>query len=339
MIGQRFTTTLALAFCVAGPVAGQTTLETVLERGELICGTHENQPGFAVKDSNDNWHGFDVGLCRALAAAILGDRNAVSFVKLNAQTCTDSLAEGEVDLLARGTTWTFRRDVGGAISFVEPAYYGEQRVMTARADGATSLRELDGAKVCAEQGTMAAQSLSDYAQINGLSFDMVPVESTDHGKTTYLEKGCDAYTADIAVLYALRASLADPGEHHILPEITTKQPMGPLVRSGDDGWSDIVRWTLFALIAAEELGITSLNLEEQKANSPHPEVRRLLGGEGGLGAMMGISDDWAARAISSVGNYGELFASTIGEQTPIGMSRGLNVPWTQGGLLYAPPFR
>ncbi|MCC5966736.1 MAG: amino acid ABC transporter substrate-binding protein [Natronohydrobacter sp.] len=339
MTRQRFTTTLALAFCVAGPVAGQTTLETVLARGELICGTHEHQPGFAVEDGNGNWHGFDVGLCRALAAAVLGDRNAVSFVKLSAETCMDALAEGEIDLLARGKTWTFRRVVGAAVSFVEPAYYGEQRIMVARAQGATSVRELDGARICAERGTMAAQGLSDYAQVNGLSFEFVPVANSDHGKATYLEKGCDAYTADISMLSALKASLAEPGEHVILPEATTKQPMGPLVRAGDDHWADIVRWTLFALIAAEELGITSLNLEELKTNSPHPEIRRLLGSEGGFGAMLGIRDDWAARAIGSVGNYGELFASTIGEQTPIGISRGLNVPWTQGGLLYAPPFR
>lgn len=339
MTGQRFTMALALAYCVAGPVVAQTTLETVLERGELICGTHEHQPGFAVKDANGNWHGFDVGLCRALAAAILGDRNAVTFVKLSAETCLDALAAGEVDLLARGETWSFRRSAGGAVSFVEPVYYGEQRIMAARASGATSLRELDGANVCTEQGTTAAQSLSDYAQVNGLSFEHVPVANSEHGKATYLEKGCDAYSADVAVLSALKASLAEPGEHVILPEITAKQPMGPVVRAGDDAWADIVRWTLFALIAAEELGITSLNLEEQKTNSPHPEIRRLLGSEGGFGAMLGISDDWAARAISSVGNYGELFASTIGEQTPIGMSRGLNVPWTQGGLLYSPPFR
>ncbi|MCC5955691.1 MAG: amino acid ABC transporter substrate-binding protein [Natronohydrobacter sp.] len=339
MTRQRFTMTLALAYCVAGPVVAQTTLETVLARGELICGTHEHQPGFAIQDANGNWHGFDVGLCRALAAAVLGDRNAVSFVKLSAQACLDALAEGKIDLLARGKTWTFRDGVSDEVSFVEPAYYGEQRVMVARTSDATSMRDLDGGKICAEKGTMSAQGLSDYAQMNDLSFEIVPVANSDHAKATYLDKGCDAYTADIAVLAALRASLADPGEHMILPEITAKQPKGPLVRTGDDTWSDIVRWTLFALIAAEELGITSLNLEELKTNSPHPEVRRLLGGEGAFGSMLGLSDDWAARAIASVGNYGELFASTIGEQTPIGMSRGLNVPWTQGGLLYAPPFR
>ncbi len=334
-----FAGTLAMTLLGSGLVAAEGTLEQVIERGHLNCGSHISRAGFASQDSNGNWHGFDVGFCRALAAAVLGDPSAVQFEPLTAQSRFDALTEGEVDVLARSTTWTFLRDVEKELTFVGTYYYDGQGFMVKREMGVSSALELDETTICIETGTTTVLNLDDYFRANGMSYEAVTVESSDDAKQGYQQGDCEVYTSDIAALASGRAGFADPGAHVILPEVISKEPLGLVVRHGDDAWADIVRWTLFALIAAEELGITSTNLEELKASSTKPEIRRLLGSEGSFGAVMGLADDWAARAIAAVGNYGELFASTIGDQTPIGLARGLNAQWTQGGLLYAPPFR
>lgn len=334
-----FAGALAATTLAAGLAHAQTTLETVKNRGELICGSNTGQAGFGAPDANGVWQGFDVGFCRALAAAVLGDPSAVSFVPLTSQTRFSALASSEVDVLARNTTWTFVRDVDLSLTFVGVNYYDGQGFMVNRELGVSSALELDGATVCIETGTTTELNLADYFRVNGMSYEPVPVDTAAEAQQQYLAAACDVYTTDVSALASSRASFAEPGDHVILPEVISKEPLGPVVRHGDDNWADIVQWTLFALVAAEELGVTSANLEELKAGSNNPEINRLLGVEGGFGEMLGLDNDWAARAIAAVGNYGELFAMTIGDQTPIGLARGLNAQWTQGGLLYAPPFR
>ena len=334
-----FVGALSAAAFSAGMAHAQTTLETVQNRGELICGSNTGQAGFGAPDANGVWQGFDVGFCRALAAAVLNDPNAVTFVPLTSQTRFSALASSEVDVLARNTTWTFVRDVDLNLTFVGTNYYDGQGFMVTRDLGVSSALELDGATVCIETGTTTELNLADYFRVNNMSYEPVPVDTAAEAQQQYLAGACDVYTTDVSALASSRAAFAEPGDHAILSEVISKEPLGPVVRHGDDQWADIVQWTLFALIAAEELGVTSANVEELKAGSNNPEINRLLGVEGGFGEMFGLDNEWAARAIAAVGNYGELFASTIGDQTPIGLARGLNAQWTQGGLLYAPPFR
>lgn len=335
----HFAGAIAVALCCGAPLAAGDTLARVVERGTLACGSHVNRAGFASQDPNGNWHGFDVGFCRALAAAVLHDPSAVTFLPLAAQDRFEALTSAEIDILARGTTWTFVNDVAEDLIFVGPYYYDGQGFMVKRERGITSALDLDAVTTCIEIGTSTKLNLDEYFQRNGLSHELIEVETGEIAKRHYQQEECDVYSADIAALASGRAGFAEPGAHVILPEVVSKKPLGLVLRSRDDRWADIVRWTLFALIAAEELGVTSTNLEELRNSSANPEIRRLLGREGGFGTMLGLDDDWAVRAIAAVGNYGELFASTIGVQTPIGLSRGLNAQWTQGGLLYAPPFR
>jgi general L-amino acid transport system substrate-binding protein len=335
-----FLATLATAAAVAGAASAQTTLETVRERDQLICGVSTGLTGFSAPDANGVWGGFDVGVCRAVAAAVLGDPMKVSFVPLTSQTRFTALAAGEIDMLSRNSTWTFSRDTDLRFNWAGVNYYDGQGFMVNRALGVSSALELDGATVCIITGTTTELNLADYFRANGITYEPVPVESDTVAQQQFLAGACDAYTTDVSGLAASRASFPNPGDFVILPEVVSKEPLGPLVRHGDDQWLDIVRWTLNALIAAEEYGITSANVA-QLASAPteRPEVNRLLGTEGDLGAMMGLDAAWAVRAISAGGNYGELFAANIGESTPIGLARGLNAQWTQGGLLYAPPFR
>ena len=331
---------LAASTMLAGVASAQSMLETVKNRGELICGSNTGQAGFGAPDANGVWQGFDVGFCRALAAAVLGDPMAVTFVPLTSQTRFTALAAGEIDVLSRNTTWTFTRDVDLSFTFVGVNYYDGQGFMVNRALGVSSATELDGATVCIETGTTTELNLADYFRVNGMSYEPVPVDTAAEAQQQYLAGACDVYTTDVSALASSRASFAEPGDHVILPEVVSKEPLGPVVRHGDDQWADIVQWVLFGLIAAEELGVTSANVEELAANgSEKPEVNRLLGTESNFGEMLGLDNAWMARAIAAVGNYGELFSTTIGDQTPIGLARGLNAQWTQGGLLYAPPFR
>lgn len=336
-----FLGTVAAASLVASIGLAQegSTLAQVKERGELNCGVNTGLVGFAAPDANGNWTGFDVALCRAVAAAVLGDGNKVRFVPTTGQTRFTALASGEVDVLARNSTWTFSRDTDLALDFVGVNYYDGQGFMVRKDLGVTSAKELDGATVCIQTGTTTELNLADYFRANGMNYTPVNIDSNAEGEQQYMAGACDAYTTDVSGLAATRAAFADPENHVILPEIISKEPLGPAVRHGDNNWGDIVRWTLNALIAAEEYGVTSRNIEELVRSSSNPEVQRLLGVSDDLGAMMGLDAEWARRAIMTSGNYGEIFAANIGEQTPIGLARGLNAQWTQGGLLYAPPFR
>ncbi|QUS36587.1 amino acid ABC transporter substrate-binding protein [Falsirhodobacter algicola] len=327
------------AMGLAAGAASAATLDDVKARGELICGVNPGLTGFAAPDASGNWSGFDISLCRAIAGAVFGDGNKVRFVPTTSETRFTALASGEVDVLVRNSTWTFSRDADLGLDFAGVNYYDGQGFMVHQDLGVTSAKELDGATICIQTGTTTELNLADYFAVNGMSYTPVAVQSNAEGEQQYLAGACDAYTTDASGLAATRAAFATPADHIILPEIISKEPLGPATRQGDSQWNDIVRWTLNALVAAEEYGVTSANIEELSASSQNPEVRRLLGTEGTLGEMLGLDADWAANAISVGGNYGEIFAATIGEQTPIGLARGLNAQWTQGGLLYAPPFR
>jgi len=329
---------LTIAGLAAG-VAHAATLDDIKARGSLNCGVTTGLVGFAAPDANGVWEGFDVGVCRAVAAAIFGDANAVNFVPTTGQTRFTALASGEVDMLARNTTWTFSRDTDLAFDFVGVNYYDGQGFLVPTALGVTSAKELDGATVCIQTGTTTELNLADFFRSNNISFVAVPIETNAEGQQQYLAGACDAYTTDASGLAATRATFEAPADHVILPDIISKEPLGPLVRHGDNEWGDIVMWTMNALIAAEEYGVTSANVAELAAGTDNPEINRLLGVEGELGAMIGLDNAWARNAIAAVGNYGELFEKTIGENTPIGLARGLNAQWTNGGLLYSPPFR
>ncbi|MBN2741297.1 MAG: amino acid ABC transporter substrate-binding protein [Rhodobacteraceae bacterium] len=327
------------AATLAAGVAGAATLDDVKARGELICGVNTGLVGFAAPDANGNWSGFDVAICQAVAGAVLGDPSKVKYVPTSGQTRLTALGSGEVDLLARNTTWTFSRDTDLKLQFTATNYYDGQGFMVRKDSGVTSAKELDGASVCIQTGTTTELNLADYFKANNMSYQPITVDSNAEGEQQFLAGACDAYTTDASGLAATRAAFANPSDYVILPEIISKEPLAPAVRQGDDQWTDIVRWTVFALIAAEEYGVTSANIDELAKSTDNPEIKRLLGTEGDLGAMIGLSKDWAVNAIKANGNYGEIFAATIGEQTPIGLARGLNAQWTQGGLMYAPPFR
>lgn len=330
--------TLAVAGLAAGLASAQ-TLDEVRERGNLNCGVTTGLTGFAAPDSEGEWQGFDVAVCRAVATAVLGDPGAVEFIPTTGQTRFTALASGEVDMLARNTTWTFSRDVDLAFEFVGVNYYDGQGFMVPRDLGVASASELDGATVCIQTGTTTELNLADFFASNNMSYEPVPIETNAEARQQYLAGACDVYTTDASGLAASRATFEDPSAHVVLPEIVSKEPLGPLVRHGDNEWGDIVRWTLNALISAEELGISSANVAELSGGTNNPEINRILGTEGTLGDMLGLEADWAANVIAAVGNYGEVFESNIGENTPIGLARGLNAQWTDGGLLYSPPFR
>ncbi|MFW8596252.1 amino acid ABC transporter substrate-binding protein [Cribrihabitans neustonicus] len=330
------------AVTVAGLAAGAAaagTLDDVKARGKLNCGVTTGLVGFAAPNASGEWEGFDVAVCRAVAAAVLGDSTAVEFVPTTGKTRFTALSSGEIDMLARNTTWTFSRDVDLKFEFTGINYYDGQGFMVPKELGVSSAKELDGATVCIQTGTTTELNLADFFRSNNISYEPVPIETNAEAQQQYLAGACDVYTTDASGLAATRATFDDPSAHVILPEIISKEPLGPLVRHGDHEWGDVVRWTLNALIAAEELGVTSTNINEMGAGSDNPEISRLLGTEGNLGEMLGLSNDWAKNAISAAGNYGEIFAKNIGEDTPIGLARGLNAQWTDGGLLYAPPFR
>jgi general L-amino acid transport system substrate-binding protein len=330
---------LTVAMLAAG-AASAATLDDVKARGKLICGVNTGLTGFAAPDANGVWAGFDISLCRAVAAAIFSDPNAVEFTPTTGQTRFTALASGEVDLLARNSTWTYSRDTDLKLDFVAVNYYDGQGFMAPKALGVTSAKELDGATVCIQTGTTTELNLADFFRVNNISYEPVPVENDAMASQQYLAGACDVFTTDASGLAATRATFENPGDHVILPEIISKEPLGPVVRNGDSDWGDLVRWTYYALVAAEELGVTSANIDEMaKAPTSNPEINRLLGTEGEYGAMMGLGKDWAVQAIKAGGNYGEIFEKNIGENTPIGLARGLNSLWKDGGLQYAPPFR
>ena len=331
--------TLAVAGMAAG-MSQASTLDEVKARGSMNCGVTTGLTGFAEPNASGVWEGFDVAVCRAVAAAVFGDPMAVEFVPTTGQTRFTALASGEVDMLARNTTWTFSRDADLKFEFVGVNYYDGQGFMVPASLGVSSALELDGATVCIQTGTTTELNLADFFASNNMSYEPVPIETNAEAQQQYLANACDVYTTDASGLAATRATFENPGDHVLLPEIISKEPLGPLVRHGDNEWGDIVRWSLNSLIAAEELGITSANIAElAAAPGQNPEINRILGTEGDLGAMLGLEANWAVNAISAGGNYGEIFERYLGESTPIGLARGLNAQWTDGGLLYTPPFR
>ena len=338
MKSSVFFGTLAAAGLAAG-MASAATLDDVKAAGELKCGVSTGLVGFAAPDANGEWAGFDVAVCRAVAAATLGDPSKVKFVPTTGKTRFTALASGEVDMLARNTTWTFSRDVDLGFEFVGVNYYDGQGFMVPKSLGVTSAKELNGATVCIQTGTTTELNLADFFRANNMSYEPVPIETNAEAQQQYLANACDVYTTDASGLAATRASFESPDDHVVLPEIVSKEPLGPLVRHGDNQWGDIVRWTLNALITAEELGVTSANVDEMAKGTNNPEINRLLGTEGDLGAMLGLDKEWAMRAIKTQGNYGEIFEANIGPSTAIGLGRGLNALWTEGGILYTPPFR
>ncbi len=330
-----------LAFAgLAAAGASAATLDDVKARGSLNCGVTTGVPGFAEPDANGVWQGFDVAVCRAVAAAVLGDPDAVTFVPTTGKTRFTALASGEIDMLARNTTWTFSRDTDLKFDFIGVNYYDGQGFMVPADLGVTKATELDGATVCIQTGTTTELNLADYFRTNDISYEPVPIETGAEAVQQFLAGACDVYTTDASALAAQRAGFENPDDYVVLEDIISKEPLGPLVRHGDSEWGDIVRWTLNALITAEEYGVTQENVEEMaSAPGDNPEINRLLGTEGELGAMMGLGNTWAKDAIVAVGNYGEIFASNIGQDTPIALQRGLNAQYTDGGLLYSPPFR
>ena len=332
-------TALALVGAFAAGTAGAATLDDVKAKGHVQCGVSTGLAGFSFTDDAGGWDGFDVDYCRALAAAVFGDREAVKFTPTTGKTRFTALASGEVDVLARNTTWTFSRDNDLKFTFIGVNYYDGQGFMIPAGLGVSSAMELDGATVCIQTGTTTELNLADFFRANGMSYEPVPIETNAEAQQKYLSEACDAYTTDASGLAATRATFEDPSAHVILPEIISKEPLGPVVRHGDNQWGDIARWVLNALVVAEEKGITSENVEDMAANSEDPEIRRLLGAEGDLGAMIGLESNWAVSAILAGGNYGEIFDRHLGPDTAIGLERGLNAQWTDGGILYAPPFR
>jgi len=319
--------------------ANADTLGDVQARGTLNCGVTTGLAGFAAPDDQGNWTGLDVDMCKAVAAAVLGDPSKVKYVPTNAKERFTALQSGEIDLLARNTTWTFSRDTDLGFDFVGVNYYDGQGFMVRTSLNVKSALELSGASVCVQTGTTTELNLGDYFRANSLELKPVVFEKNEEARQAYDDGRCDAYTTDASGLAAERSVLAQPGDHIILPEIISKEPLGPLVRHGDNRWGDIVRWSLNAMIIAEEFGVTQANLDEQKASSQNPEVRRLLGVEGEMGKMTGLANEWAYNIIKAVGNYGESFERNVGLKTPLQLARGLNDLWSRGGLLYAPPIR
>jgi general L-amino acid transport system substrate-binding protein len=333
-----FGATLSLALCMAaGANAG--TLENVKNSGELRCVVSTGVAGFSYTDASGTWQGFDIDFCRATAAAIFGSPTKVKFIPATGKTRFTLLNSGEGDVLWRNTTWTFVRDADVKLSFAGVNYYDGQGFMVPKSLGVKSAKELDGASVCIQTGTTTELNIADYFRTNGIGYEPVPIETNSEARASYLAGRCDVYTTDVSGLAATRSTFSNPDDHVILPEVISKEPLGPATRHGDDRWSDLVRWVLNTTIAAEELGITQANLEKLAKGTNTPEINRLLGTEGNLGAMIGLDKRWAYNVIKAVGNYGEIFDRNIGPNTPIGLERGLNALWDQGGLLYSPPFR
>ncbi len=330
----------AVALASVAGTAQAGTLEDVKARGELNCVVSTGVAGFAAPDDKGAWSGFDVDFCRAVAAAVLGDGSKVSFVPTTGKTRFTVLNSGEGDILFRNTTETMSRDADLKLTFLPVNYYDGQGFMIPKALGVTSAKDLDGASICIQTGTTTELNLADYFRTNGISYEPVPVETNAEAQTNYLGGRCDVFTTDASGLASTRASFEAPAEHIILPEIISKEPLGGAVRHGDDQWADIGKWVVNALINAEELGITQANVDEMgKAAGDNPSVNRLLGTEGDFGSMIGLDAQWAMRAIQAVGNYGESFDRNIGPSTAIGLERGLNAQWKDGGILYAAPIR
>jgi general L-amino acid transport system substrate-binding protein len=330
---------LAGAALALGAVSAQAaTFDDVKAKGFVQCGANTGLLGFAAPDDAGNWTGFDVDFCRALAAAIFNDPEAVKFTPLTAAERFTALQSGEVDVLARNTTWTMTRDASLGLVFVGVNYYDGQGFMVPKSLGVSSALELAGASVCVQTGTTTELNMADFFKANNMDYNPVVFEKQPEVNAAYDTGRCDVYTTDASGLYSVRLTLTSPDDHIVLPEIISKEPLGPVVRQGDEQWFTLVKWVGFALLNAEELGVTSANVDEMK-ESENQEVRRLLGTDGEFGTFIGLDNDWAANTIKAVGNYGEIFERNIGLNTPLKIDRGLNALWNQGGIQYAPPVR
>lgn len=334
---------LRVAILVAGfsgfvSAAGATTLEQVKAKGFVQCGVTQGLPGFSNPDDKGNWSGIDVDFCRALASAIFNDPSKVKFTPLNTKDRFTALQSGEIDVLSRNTTWTLDRDSKMGLNFAGVIYYDGQGFMIRKSMKINSALELSGATVCTQTGTTTELNVADYFRNNKMKYEVVAFANADETVKAYESGRCDVFTTDTSQLYAMKLKLAVPDDHIVLPEIISKEPLGPVVRHGDDQWFDIVKWTLFALVNAEELGVSSKNLSTM-LKSDNPGIRRMLGVEGNLGEALGLSNDWVARIVKHVGNYGEIFDRNVGADSRLKIDRGLNKLWNKGGIMYAPPIR
>ncbi len=342
---KRFTLAAAAiaavtVFGAASSAQAGATLDSIRQNDVLRCGVNTGLAGFGIADEQGNWTGLDVDYCKALAAAILGDADKVSYTPLSAQQRFTALQSGEVDVLSRNTTWTLTRDASLGLQFAGVWFYDGQGFMVPKSLGVTSAMDLDGASVCVQPGTTTELNLADFFRANDMDFEPVVIESQAEVTAAYFAGRCDVFTTDASGLAATRANDApNPEDHAILPELISKEPLGPVVRRGDDEFFAISKWVLFALLEAEEKGITAANADSMKADSTDPTIQRLLGASGDMGEKIGLDASWAHRAIKAVGNYGEIYERHVGPATPIGLERGVNALWTEGGLMYAPPIR
>jgi general L-amino acid transport system substrate-binding protein len=327
---------LVLAMLGTKSAAAQATLDAVKKKGFIQCGVTTGLAGFSAPDSKGEWRGIDVDVCRAVAAAVFGDAKRVRYTPLTPQQRFTALQSGEIDILSQNTTWTLSRDASLGIHFVGVNYYDGQGFMVPKKRNIQSAKQLSGASVCVQPGTTTELNLADYYRANKMKFKPVVIEKLEEVLNAYFTGRCDVYTTDMSGLVAVRASRApNPAEHVILPEVISKEPLGPAVRQGDDRWFNIVRWSLFAMIEAEEHNLTTANID-QHLDSPSPPIQRFVGSSGGMGKMLGLDNRWAYNIVKQVGNYGESFERNL---TPLGFERGINKLWNQGGLMYAPPIR
>jgi general L-amino acid transport system substrate-binding protein len=330
----------AVAALAAAPAHAGKTLDTIKQRGSLICGVNTGLAGFSQADSGGNWTGLDVDVCRAVAAAILGDGNKVKWVPLNAQQRFTALQSGEIDILSRNTTWTLTRDASLGMHFTNTTYYDGQGFMVPAKGKVKSAMQLKGATVCVQSGTTTEKNLTDFSRAHKLDIKPVVFEKLEAVNGAYFSGRCQAYTTDASGLASIRNKEAkDPSEHLVLPELISKEPLGPAVRRGDDEFFAIAKWVVFALIEAEEYGVTQENVDKMKATSTDPVVMRMLGTSEDTGKLLGLDKDWAYRAIKATGNYGEIFERNVGPNSALGLPRGVNNLWSKGGIMYAPPIR
>lgn len=330
---------MLLALLLAGSPPGQAqTLRTVKERGTLNCGVGQGLLGFSSQDDKNEWAGLDVDICRAVAAAVVGDPAKVTFMPLDAASRFEALQSGKIDVLSRNSTWTMSRETSLGLMFAGVAYYDGQGFLVRRESGVDTALQLGGKTVCAQTGTTSELNLADYFRANEMPLNILQLGTAEESRNAYEARKCDVLTSDVSQLYAERLKLAAPDSHIILPEVISKEPLGPVVRQGDDQWFNLVKWTLYALINAEELGVKSTSLDDALKSSV-PDIRRLVGTEGGFGQQLGLANDWAVRAIRATGNYGEIYERNVGTQSRLGIPRGLNALWTNGGIQYAPPVR
>ncbi len=331
---------IALVVFMLTSVAYSGTLEEVKKRGKLHCVVATGLAGFAAPDKKGNWKGFDIDFCRAVAAAVLGDANKVKFIPSTAKTRFTLLNSGQGDILFRNTTETLTRDVDLKLTYLPVTYYDGQGFLLRKSLGVKSARELNGASICVPTGTTTELNIADYFRTHNMKYRPVNTETNEESITSYAAERCDVYTTDKSALASSRAALKDPSAHVILPETISKEPLAGAVRQGDEQWADIGKWVVNAIIIAEELGVSSKNVRKLVSKpGKKPSINRLLGNEGDIGKMLGLDKRWAVNAISAVGNYGEIFDRNIGSKSPIGLDRGLNASWKNGGILYAAPIR